>query len=191
LAALAAGCAVAVGVASCVTGSPADVPQPPLLGPIIVQDAVQPPSGPYLTVLPEAGFVVPVRVFDPISTITCAVFIDFDPGMFNNTGTSIGCANTPPALDGGVTSLTFTINPIYLGDPNACHTIQCFVAEVFDPGSPHTPGNSLGADPVTWHYTPNGPGGCDYFDGSDGAFPPADAAMDGLPLTVDAVGPPL
>jgi hypothetical protein len=177
LAALAAGCAVAASVASCVTAAPADVPTPPLLGPIIVQGAVQPPSGLYLTVLPEAGFVVPVRVFDPSSTITCAVFVDFDTGLLNNTGTSASCADTPPALDGGVTSLTFTIPPINLGDPNACHTIQCFVAEEFQPQSPHTP-RRLGADPVTWHYAPNGPGGCDFFDGSDGAFPPADAPTD-------------
>jgi hypothetical protein len=190
LTALAAGCAVAASIAACVTAAPADVPTPPLLGPIIVQGAVQPPSGPYLTALPEAGFVVPVRVFDPSSTITCAVFIDFDPEAYNTTGTPVGCTNIPPALDGGLTSLTFTIDPVYLGvDPNACHTIQCFVAEEFQPQSPHTP-RRLGADPVTWHYAPNGPGGCDYFDGSDGAFPPADAAMDGLPATVP-VGPPL
>jgi hypothetical protein len=187
LAALAAGCAVAASVASCVTAAPADVPTPPLLGPIIVQDAVQPPSGAYLTVLPEAGFVVPVRAFDPTSTITCNVFVDFDPGMDNTTATPIFCTPTPPALDGGLTSLTFSINPIdALGDPNACHTIQCFVAEGFDRGSPHTPSNSLGADSVTWQYTPNGPGGCDEFDGSDGAFPPADAPMDRLLLIADS-----
>jgi hypothetical protein len=190
LTALAAGCAVAASVASCVTAAPADVPTPPLLGPIIVQDAVQPPSGPYLTVLPEAGFVVPVRAFDPSHTITCAVFIDFDPGAFNSTGPSAGCGNIPPALDGGLTSLTFTIDPMHLGDPNACHTIQCFVSEGFELLSPHTPDNNLGADSVTWHYTPNGPGGCDDFDGSDGAFPPADAPTDVLVLP-ENVGPPL
>jgi hypothetical protein len=71
---------------------------------------------------------------------------------------------------------------IDLGDPNACHVIQCFVADFpFARNSPHTPGDILGADSVVWQYAPNGPGGCDEFDGSDGAFPP----MDGLP------GPPL
>lgn len=185
--ALAAACAAAAGVASCVAAGPADVPQAPKLGPIIVQDAVQPPANAYLTVLPEAGFIVPVRVFDPSSPIRCNVFVDFDPRQDNSTfatGVAAMCGTVLPALDGGVTQLMFTIPSTSFPDPNTCHTIQCFVAEAFAFNSNHTPDpNGPGADSVTWQYTPNGPGGCDEFDGSDGAFP--DAPIDGLLFAPD------
>jgi hypothetical protein len=186
LAALAAGCAVAAGVVSCVTASPADVPTPPMLGPIIVQDSVWPSASAYLTVLPvlPSEFAVPVRVFDPTRPITCRVFVDFVPGSSNNTAPASTCPNTLPALDGGLTVLTFPIFATNFPDPTSCHTIQCFVADVFDdPTSSHTPAPTFEADSVTWQYTPNGPGNCDEFDGDDGAFPSADAPMDGLLLT--------
>jgi hypothetical protein len=168
-----------------VTAAPADVPTLPMLGPIIVHDSVWPPVNEYLTVLPvlPSEFQVPVRVFDPSRPITCRVFKDFDLGS-NNAATVAYCPNTPPALDGGVTTLTFSILPSYFTDPNSCHTIQCFVADGFDDNvSSHTPAPGSEADSVTWQYAPNGPGSCDEFDGDDGAFPPADAPMDGVLLT--------
>lgn len=163
--------------------------QPPQLGPIIIQDAVQPPANVYLTAIPpDAEFIVPVRVFDPNQSVACSVFIDFNPGDRNNTGTGIaGRCVFQPGLDAGVTEAEFTVSPSDLGDPNTCHTIQCFVANSFDPRSAHTPNNPLGADSVVWQYTPNGPGGCDDFDAGDGAFPPADAPTDTLPVTPDVV----
>jgi hypothetical protein len=191
--ALATACAFAAAIASCVTVPPADPPQAPAQGPIIVQDSVQPPANQYLTALPpEGGFVVPVKVFDPNRPINCNVFVDFDPGLVNSTGTATTCEPTLPALDGGLTNLTFGISATSgLFDPTVCHTIQCFVADTFDRNSAHTPGDSLlGADSVTWQYTPNGPGNCQQFDGGDGASP-VDAPTDGLPLTPDVVGPPL
>ena len=179
---VAVGCAVGACVVSCVTAGPADVPQPPLIGPIIIQNAVRPPASTFLTFLP-AEFIVPVRVFDPSQPIECHVFIDFNPGVINNAGTFPPCV-VQPGLDGGITQAQFTISPGALGDPNACHTIQCSVADSFYSVSAHTPNTLLGADSVVWQYTPNGPGGCDEFDAGDGAFVPADAPMDtGLPLT--------
>jgi len=168
-------------VVSCVTAGPADVPQPPLIGPIIIQNAVRPPASTFLTFLP-VEFIVPVRVFDPSQPIECHVFIDFNPGVINNAGTFPPCV-VQPGLDGGITLAQFTVGVTEVFDPGICHTIQCFVANSFEDISPYTPSTSLGADSVTWQYTPNGPGGCDEFDGGDGAFPPADAPTDRLPLT--------
>lgn len=194
LPALAVGCAAAAGAASCISAAPADPPQPQLPGPTIVQDSVRPAANTYLTALPPS-FSVPVRAFEPNRTINCDVFVDFDPGTdninINISGFATACAPTLPALDGGVTELSFTLLPTDLGDPTACHVIQCFVADVFDPRSPHTPGDSLGADSVTWQYAPNGPGSCTQLSAGDGAFPPADAAPTDsqLPLTPENVSP--
>jgi hypothetical protein len=177
---------------SCLTTAPADPPPVPPLGPTIIQDAVYPPNNAYLAALPPQPFVVPVRVFDPNRSITCRVYIDFDPGIDNNqfaTGLAVSCPDTPPALDGGPTLLQFSLNSTNLVDPTACHWIQCFVADSFAINSAHTPGDSLGADSVIWQYAPNGPGGCEQFDGGDGAAPP-DAPMDALPITPDVVGSP-
>jgi hypothetical protein len=191
--ALASACAAMAAIASCVTVPPADPPQVPAQGPVILQDSVTPPGNQYLTALPPQGFVVPVKTFDPNKAITCHVFIDFDPGSDNSqfaSGTAATCPNTLPALDGGITNLTFTLTPTSIVDPTVCHQIQCFVADVFDPNSAHTAGDSLGAQSVTWQYSPNGAGNCQQFDGGDGAAP-VDAPIDGLLLTPDVVGPPL
>jgi hypothetical protein len=189
--------AAALAVASCITGAPADPPQPPALGPTIIQDAVKPPNDEYLTVLPQlpSTFAVPVRVFNPNTPITCNVFVDFDPGSDNSQfakGTAAVCPRTLPALDGGPTILTFSLSQASLApgnvvDPHACHTIQCFVGDYpFSQKSAHTPGDSLGADSVTWQYTPDGPGSCSQFDAGDGAYLP-DAPSDGGVLP----GPPI
>ena len=193
--ALAIGLAAVSAVAACVTVPPADPPQVPAQGPVIVQDLVQPPVNQYLTALPPGGFRVPVRVTNHTSPIACRVFIDFDPGFDNKqfaTPAAYSCPNdTLPSLDGGLTDLFFTLMTTNLVDPNVCHVIQFFVAYSFDANVMHSPGDSLGADSVTWQYTPNGPGNCQQFDGGDGAFPSADAPMDGLPQVPDAVGTPL
>jgi hypothetical protein len=190
--ALAAGLAAAVAVSSCITGPPADLPQVPVQGPTIVQDAVMPPANQYLTYLPELPeqFVVPVRVSNPDTPILCNVYVDFDPGADNSrvaNGTATRCPTMLPSVDGGVTLMTFSLSQTDIAtnvvDPNACHTIQCFVAYTFDRFSPHSAGDSLGADSVTWQYSPNGPGSCAQFDAGDGAFPPADAPSDVLPVT--------
>jgi hypothetical protein len=197
--AVAAALAAAAAMASCITGPPADLPQVPVQGPTIIQDAVRPPANEYLTRLPET-FVVPVRVFNPDTPIDCNVFVDFDPGPDNSQsakGAAKSCGSMLPALEGGVTSLEFSLSQTDLMgrnavDPNACHTIQCFVvAGTFNPVSRHTPGNSLGADSVTWQYAPNGPGSCEEFDAGDGASSAPDASDGGVLLVPDGVGSPL
>jgi hypothetical protein len=167
-------------MASCVTAAPADLPTTPQLGPIIVQDAVQPSPSDYLTALP-VQFIVPVRVFDPNKAIQAKVFVDFTPGT-DNTGSATGrvlAFSQLPALDGGLTNLDFTFDPTLLGDPTACHTITLFVAYSFDANSDHTAGDSLGTDQTYWQYSPNGAGACLNFDAGDGAFLP-DAPSDVL-----------
>jgi hypothetical protein len=179
----------AAAAASCVTAPPPDLPVAPAQGPIIVQDAVQPPPSEYLLELPPQGFVVPVKVTDPTKPFVCRVFVDFYPGSDNTlhaTGTALTIPATP-ALDGGVTLVTFSLTTTNLGDPTACHTIQAMCADEFDQTSGHTPGDSLGSDGVVWQYAPNTPGGCSTVDGGDGEFP--DAPLDGLPLTPDSIGP--
>jgi hypothetical protein len=191
---LAAAFAAALGVVSCVTASPPNVTQPPLFGPIILTDLVQPPSNAPLTALPEAGFVVPVRVSNPNQSVTCKVFVDFSPGNDDNqhaTNAAMSCTPTLPALgDGGSAVLSFVLTADNIGDPTACHFIQCFVADSFLQNTAHAPGDSLGATSVWWQYAPNGLGGCDTVDAGDGAFPPeAGGVSDALPLVPDAVGP--
>lgn len=190
---LAAALAVGAGMASCISGPPPDPPRVPAVGPVIIQNAVRPAANEYLTELPDS-FRVPVRAFNPNAPITCAVFVDFDPGSDNSQfakGTAAVCPETLPALDGGPTILDFSLSATSLGpDPNACHTIQCFVEDFpLNPKFLHVPGDSLGSDSVVWEYSPNGPGACDQFDAGDGAFPSADASDGGVPLTPDAVGP--
>jgi hypothetical protein len=204
LPALATAFATAAAMASCITAPPADLPpQAPAEGPIIVQDAVTPPADQDLTALPPGGFVVPVKVLNPTSTIQCKVFVDFDTGVDNfesATAPAYQCPNnTFPALDGGLTILSFSLTAANFvqpgsdfGDLTVCHTITFFVADAFATNSAHTPApDSLGADSVTWQYAPNGPGGCLQFDGGDGSFPPpADAPTDVLLLPPgDAVSP--
>jgi hypothetical protein len=192
--ALAAALAGAAGMASCITAPPADPPALPVLGPMIIQNAVMPPANQYLTALPDA-FIVPVRVFNPDIRVACNVFVDFDPGLKNNAAGVTRCGVVSPALDGGATAVEFFLTPQDLAsgpggiiDPNACHTIQCFVADSFQQMSPHTPGSNLvGSDSVTWQFTPNGPGSCAQFDAGDGAAPPDGPSDTGVLMTLDAV----
>ena len=188
--------AAAVAVASCITGPPADPPEAPALGPVIIQDSVQPPNNEYLTELPQlpSRFQVPVRVFNPNTSITCNVFVDYDPMSSNTSGPLTTCPVMLPALDGGVTTLSFSLSAAIFTanglDPSLCHTIQCFVGDFpFNQKSAHTPGDSLGADSVPWQYAPNGPGSCAQFDAGDGGFPPDAPSDSGLQL--NAVSPPL
>jgi hypothetical protein len=180
-----------VGPGACITAPPPDLPEVPLQGPQIIQNAVRPPTNAYLTALPaDGGFIVPVRVSSAAPTIAYAVYVDFDPSA-NVGGSGLVVNNLiTTVLDGGIAFLSFQLRPsdIPVGmDPNACHVIQLFVASSFD-SARHVPTNSLGSDSVTWFYAPGGPGTCDQFDAGDGA-PPPDAPLDGLPITPDSVGP--
>ncbi|HEX3769683.1 MAG TPA: hypothetical protein VHV30_02405 [Polyangiaceae bacterium] len=169
---------------ACITTAPPDLPSLPLRGPRILADSVQPAANEYLTALPpDGGFVVPVEVSDPTKAIVGRPFVDFYPGVGNNLISGVGRTVTQfPALDGGPTDVYFTIGPQLLGDPTLCHTIQFFVADGFnDSLGSQTSIDDLGADSVTWFYTPNGPGGCGVYDA--GVYP--DAGSDG-----SAIPPP-
>jgi hypothetical protein len=191
---LTASLAATAGVASCVASAPADPPASPPEGPLIVQDLVIPAPTQLVTHLPPQGFLVPVRVTNAVSAIACRVFVDFDPGSDNNqfaTPPAYSCPNnTFPAVDGGLTDLRFTISSMAILDPTKCHVIQFFVADSFDPNSTHTPGDSLGADSVTWQYVPNSAGCLQFDDAGDGA-PPPDSQTDGLLQVPDQVSPSL
>jgi hypothetical protein len=179
----------ASGIAACITAPPPDLPALPLRGPRIIEDSVRPPTDQYLTMLPaDSEFVVPVEVNDPTEQIVGRVFVDFYPGS-DNMGSATSFTAVPPALDGGVTTISFSVSSIDLGDPTACHIIQLFVADQstgFSEISVHTAGNSLGVDSVSWFYTPNGPSGCFAYDAGDGA--PADAAPDGTLVIPQGTG---
>jgi hypothetical protein len=176
----------ASGIAACITAPPADLPALPLRGPRIIEDSVRPPTDQYLTMLPgDSEFVVPVEVNDPTDQIVARVFVDFYPGS-DNMGSATNFTAVHPALDGGVTTISFSVSSIDLGDPTACHVIQLFVADSFSDMSGHTANNSLEADSVSWFYTPNGPNGCFAYDAGDGAA--GDAAQDGTLVIPEGTG---
>jgi hypothetical protein len=187
----AVGAIAAGGIAACITAPPPDLPILPARGPRILEDGVQPPTNAYLTELPADGqFLVPVEVNDPTQEIVGRVFVDFYPGSDNMRSATAAdqMITAQPALDGGPTIMSFMLSATAdLGDPTACHLIQFFVADSFSGRSGHTPGDSLGADSVSWFYTPNGPNGCFGYDAGDGAAA-EDGAGDSLPLTPDGVG---
>jgi hypothetical protein len=177
--------AVLVGSA-CITTAPPDLPALPLRGPRILDNSAQPVAYQTLSALPPDGqFVVSVEVSDPTKLITGRAFIDYYPG--DGTMGITGSATTvtvPPALDGGLTQVAFTITPSALGDPTTCHSITFFVDDAFSStGTGHSAGNSLGGDSVTWFYAPGGPGGCLTYDA--GIYP--DSGQDtGMPVTPGA-----
>ena len=197
LATVLASAVLGVGLpAACISAPPADPPQVQLPGPTIVPEFAQPPTDGWLTELPPDGsFVVPVRVTDPLQTIYGGVTVNYDPGMTNNKAGSQGSISFfpsglswPPALDGGVTLVSFQLTPANFPDPSACAIIELSVSYGMFSESARTPGTAAAVSSIDWHYSPNGPGVCEEFDAGDGAFPP-DAPLDGLPLTPDALGP--
>jgi hypothetical protein len=193
LALIASACAAAgtAGMSACITAPPADLPQPRVFGPTIIQDAVQPSRSQILTDIPPEGivFIVPVRVDDPTIPIETELFVDYDPMSTNVATAQVPAFATPPALDGGVTDVRvpFSWTDARNVDPRSCHTIEIAVANTFQTYSAHTAGDSLGTDSALWMYQPNGPGTCFQVDAGDGEFPP-DAPPDGLLLTTP-VGP--
>ncbi len=171
----AAGLSIAVGVSACLTAPPPPVPEIPQQRPQILQASVFPPADQDLTALPPDGqFIVPLLISQPDQSFEFEVYVDFNPGVDNNLGDETGERSygneIPATLDGGIFSVSFTLQPNQLGDPNACHLIQFLVAHSFDltasstlTASPHTP-DTLGSDIVTWHYVPNPLNGCLEYD---------------------------
>jgi hypothetical protein len=95
---------------------------------------------------------------------------------------------TPGTLDGGVLLIEFNVTPDL--DPSRCHKIEFFVAHAFETGLPRT-FDPIGGDFATWTWDPAGTVPCDlivYDAGAlqDGAFPPADAGADALPVVPES-----
>ncbi len=186
-----------MGMSACITAPPPEVPALPQQRPQILQSSVFPPADLDLTALPpDGGFIVPLLLSQLDLSFQFEVYVDFNPGVDNNLGNEIGekvhgiVNETPATLDGGIYDVSFTLEPSQLGDPNACHLIQFFVADYFNQTSSHTPGDSLGSDSVAWHYVPDPLNGCLQYDAGsleDGSFP-MDSPTDGL-LIPDNVGP--
>lgn len=195
LVAAACGCIAATVLTStaCVTAPPPQLPEVAGHRPTILHDAVQPPTTVILGALPSE-FVVPVELDDPSETFEWDFFVDYNPcanpASCQETQPVQGVHTvtpTPGTLDGGVVIVAFT-PPTDL-TTSQCHRIDFLVAHTFDPRSAHT-WDSVGGDIVTWFYNP-GDVPCDLFvydAGSvqDGAFPPADAGSEGLPVVPES-----
>jgi hypothetical protein len=190
------GCAcaaiAAVTSTACITAPPPDLPQPPAHRPTILHESVVPPPDQILAVLPTE-FVIPVQLDDPNQSFEWEIFVDYDPLQAPNPYYTLQVQPTPDTVDGGIITVDAPPPTDSQADPSRCHRIDFLVAHAFDPATPHT-WDSIGGDIVTWIYNPGGgPGGCPVYDAGslqDGAFPPADAPSDGLPIVPESGGDP-
>jgi hypothetical protein len=147
----------------------------------------------------DGNFIVPVEPGDPEHPLDFLwdVFIDYDP----STGASASFIRpTQPSeiVDGGIVEVPFHADVPAAG---FCHRVEFLVAHKFNPPPggitngdrrlDHTP-DSVGGDIVTWLYTAGAPpGGCPVYDAGalqDGAFPPADAPSDSVPVVRQDAG---
>jgi hypothetical protein len=180
-----------VGVSTaCLTEPPPELPQQPLIRPTIRRDAVNPPPDQILGQLPTE-FVVPIELDSPDEPFQWDVFVDFDPVSSPNPvlyPTTV--LPTAATVDGGVVLQDFNLTAANL-DPSFCHRIEFLVAHAFNAASAHT-WDSVGGDLVSWVYNPgSNQAGCPVYDAGsleDGAFPPADAPIDALPVVPDSAG---
>jgi hypothetical protein len=186
-----------VTATACVVAPPGQLAQLPPHRPTILHDAVYPPTDQILTEMPTE-FLVPVELDDPDQSFWWDVFVDYNPCNEQNdcqpTAPTVDptlVTPTPGTLDGGV--VIVPVPQITGLDPTVCHRIDFLVANQFTPDSPHT-WDSIGGDIVTWFYNSGGgPNGCPLYDAGafqNGAFPPADAAAEGLPVVPDSGGDP-
>jgi hypothetical protein len=137
-------------------------------------------------------FIVPVQVDPPPNDqFQYDWFEDYNYVSALTPYGSVGAISVTGGADGGVVLVDFQPSPQPPNDDLPCHEIEFLVAHQFNmaPGPTsdlnrrlHTP-DSLGGDSVTWLYAPGGLASCTSYDaGLDGAFPPADAGLDGLPI---------
>jgi hypothetical protein len=176
---------LAAAAVACFTAPPPDLPPQSTERPSIVASGVVP--GAYLTELPPDGtFILPVQVAAG-EFFQWDVFVDYQagtPSVLPNPRQGPTTVTADDAItDGGFTWVSFPLGPSdFL--PGPCpHRIEFFVAHQFNPGTiPRTP-ESFGGDSFTWFYVPDG---CSSYDAGDGAFPPADAASDTLPVTPES-----
>jgi hypothetical protein len=196
LALVAAACAtIAVGIVvstACITAPPPELPTELEHRPTILRASVVPPTE-VLSQLPTGGFIVPIKLEDPNELFQWDVFVDYnfctnppDCTMATSEVTPPGVVQVTPtgALDGGVVLVSFDSPPGL--DLSQCHSIDFEVAQQFQPGLPHSPDPTIGGDSFTWIYEPAGVtcSSIVYDAGplQDGAFPPADAGADALPV---------
>jgi hypothetical protein len=194
-----AGLSIALASTGCFTAPPADLSVPGLARPTILHDAVVPPTDEIIAQLPPE-FIVPVQFGTPDETYSWDVFVDYDPcpgGDCQSPTPPVQYKHdltaSPSILDGGVTIIDFSLNGAL--DPTTCHRVDFLVAHAFNQttgaGVPslHT-WDSVGGDIATWFYNAGGgPGGCPVYDAGpleDGAFPPAEAASDALPIVPES-----
>ena len=146
-----------------------------------------------LTELPSE-FVVPIQLDDGDETYQWDLFVDYNP-----CDLSLGCqpsgpaifpqtvAPTPGTIDGGISIVDVQLPSTI--DATSCHRIDFLVAHQFNGSLPHI-WDSIGGDIVTWFYNAGGgTNGCPDYDAGafqDGAFPPADAGSDTLPVTPES-----
>ncbi len=172
---IALSCTLPVLAACVIAESPPAFPVQLPERPTIIQSRTVPTTSKVLGSFPEAGFLVPVKLFDPEQTVEWQVFVDFDP--LNPDGDATPDASgksepmarsssTPGAEDldpsdprSGIRRIEFTIaRPTFFD--RTCHTIEFIVAtrnSIFG----DTPRSLRSIDPlqsdqVTWFYSPNG-----------------------------------
>jgi hypothetical protein len=187
LAAAGCGCIGAmVMAAACIVAPPPELPPARAHRPTILHTSVSPPADLPLTVWPSE-FSVPVELDDPNQAFYWDVFVDYDgTSPFPITGeTQQPVTASPAALDGGVMSVTFSLDPISFGiDETRCHRIEMFVAHGFAIANPRQQAfrtfDYVGGDSVVWFFTP--PDGCFGNDAGDAAFVPNDAPSESLPV---------
>ncbi|MGD0526926.1 MAG: hypothetical protein ABSE49_17400 [Polyangiaceae bacterium] len=198
LAAAACAC-LAVGTlvsTACITAPPPELPAEIEHRPTILHESLVPPAANVLPELPPQGFVVPILLEDPNEPFWWEVFVDYNPCTDPPNCTVATSpeppgaryvAPTPGTLDGGVVPVSFTL-PADV-DPTQCHQISFFVAHGFSSTSPVT-FDPIGGDSAVWNYWPEGVQCTQlvYDAGAfqDGAFPPADAAPDSLPVVPES-----
>ena len=197
--AAAAGACLAVGAlvsTACITAPPPELPAEIEHRPTILHESLVPSTTNVLAQLPTGGFIVPILLEDPNESFWWEVFVDYNsctdpPNCTAATPSEPPGAHyvspTPGTLDGGVVEVSFTL-PADV-DPTQCHRIDFYVAHAFSATSPVT-FDPIGGDSAGWIYWPEGvPCTLIVYDAGalqDGAFPPADAAPDSLPVVPES-----
>lgn len=161
---------IAAGVA-CLTSPPPDLPASQACRPTILHESVVPPADRILEDWPQAGFVVPVQLCDPVTPgqFYFDVFVDYNPADGRTT---------TPAFFGVTIGAGVIKVPVQIDQPDSlrCHRVEFIAAHGFNERSQHTP-DSIGGDSVAWLYNAGGgPAGCPSYDAGslqDGAFPDA------------------
>jgi len=166
---------VAGFLAACIIADPLPEQRSlPTRKPSILTTADPQPSLP-LVQMPDAGFSVPVQLYNPTVGFQWGVFVDYDPVQNSRSkprGTEPG---RPDAPDVQVVKFSLASDV----DVERCHKIEFVVALSFAFVGSHE-GDSAGSDSVTWNYVPQGDySKCATYDGGRPDGGAADAGRDG------------